>query len=566
MLMNNHNILYFILFYLIITCSIVGYGNFFQLIIRQKNYKINLGYQGIFGLFFCSIYSYVSSFFFSHSLIHNTFFLVIGLLFFTYNFLKYYKENKRNYLILLIIFSILFISSLLFKNHDDFEYYHFPYTYFLTQFKSVLGIGVFNHGFRTPSSLFYINSLFYLPLIQFYFFHMSAILIMGFANFIIFKKILYSFKINTFNFISYLCLFSIIFINIFFYRIAEHGTDRSAQILIFVMIIEMLLIFNFKEYASKNLQKVTQVLILIALIISLKAFYILYSIFIIYLSFFLYKKNLLIKFIHNFLPVILFCFLMLLLVLLINFQNSGCFLYPVNFTCFNSLWSINIEEVDLMGRWYEQWSKGGAAPNYRVENPEIYIQDFNWVSNWVKIYFFSKVLDFLLGISFLVLVFLLFFCSKNSIKDKKNRTYKIILALLLVLFMEWFYNHPALRYGGYCLVGLLIFIPSSVFLEKHGNSKKIKNKFFILILLTILIFISRNYNRIANEHKQYSYEPINITFYNVQKNYFGIHVQIENLIKEYKECKINKSLNVCNEKKDINTGTFMNKYYFKRSE
>ena len=34
------------------------------------------------------------------------------------------------------------------------------------------------------------------------------------------------------------------------------------------------------------------------------------------------------------------------------------------------------------------------------------------------------------------------------------------------LFFEWFYFHPALRYGGYNLVALLIFIPTSLFLEK----------------------------------------------------------------------------------------------------
>ena len=40
--------------------------------------------------------------------------------------------------------------------------------------------------------------------------------------------------------------------------------------------------------------------------------------------------------------------------------------------------------------------KGGATPNFRVENPEIYIKNLNWVSNWIDIYFFNKVSDFLL--------------------------------------------------------------------------------------------------------------------------------------------------------------------------
>ena len=83
----------------------------------------------------------------------------------------------------------MFISILLFKNHDDFTYYHFPYTYYLTQHSFFFGVGEFNHGFRTPSSIFYINSLFYLPFIEYYLFNVSQVLILGFANLILIKKI-----------------------------------------------------------------------------------------------------------------------------------------------------------------------------------------------------------------------------------------------------------------------------------------------------------------------------------------------------------------------------------------
>ena len=63
-----------------------------------------------------------------------------------------------------------------------------------------------------------------------------------------------------------------------------------------------------------------------------------------------------------------------------------------------------------MNNWYEQWSKAGAGPNFRVENPELYIKKFNWVNHWLEYYFFNKVSDFLFGIFFVVLVFILFFC------------------------------------------------------------------------------------------------------------------------------------------------------------
>ena len=67
----------------------------------------------------------------------------------------------------------------------------------------------------------------------------------------------------------------------------------------------------------------------------------------------------------------------------------------VQFTCFDNFqWSIGSSETFRMNNWYEQWSKAGAGPNFRVENSEEYIWNFNWVPNWIDIYFFNKVSDF----------------------------------------------------------------------------------------------------------------------------------------------------------------------------
>ena len=55
------------------------------------------------------------------------------------------KIIKYEFLIFFFVFSLAFISLLIFKNHDDFPYYHFVYTYNLTQFDLNVGIGQFNH-------------------------------------------------------------------------------------------------------------------------------------------------------------------------------------------------------------------------------------------------------------------------------------------------------------------------------------------------------------------------------------------------------------------------------------
>ena len=167
------------------------------------------------GLFFLLIYSYYSHFLFLMTYIHNVIILTIGLFLFIY-FIKDF--DFLSFKILLVVFSFLFLILLLFKTHDDFHYYHFPYTYYITQHPLLVGVGQFNHGFRTPSSIFYLNSLFFLPIAKYYLFYVPTLLIMGFSNQILISRIFKYFRNKKIDFIFFLSLCFFIFINIFFYR------------------------------------------------------------------------------------------------------------------------------------------------------------------------------------------------------------------------------------------------------------------------------------------------------------------------------------------------------------
>ena len=176
---------FFILFfyYSVSILSTFGYGLYLQKIIGVSFKKNNLGYSGLLGFFFLTIYSYFSNFFYAHGIYHNLIILILGL------YLFYLSSTNKLFLksefkILITIFLLLYISFLISKSHDDFPYYHFPYTYYLTQDSSLIGIGNFNHGFRTPSSLFYFNSLFYLPVVKYYLFHIGVAVIFGSTVFI----------------------------------------------------------------------------------------------------------------------------------------------------------------------------------------------------------------------------------------------------------------------------------------------------------------------------------------------------------------------------------------------
>ena len=554
------NTLIFIIFYFTIIFSVLGYGYLVLNFSKNKYTSSDLGYIGLVGILFLIIISYISHFFVSHNYIFNSLILIFGLFFFIFEILKDKKFlEKKNIKLLIFIFIILFLGIMMHKTHDDFPYYHFPYTYYLTQSDLHIGVGNFGHGFRTSSSIFYLNSLFYLPLVKYYLFQLGAILIMGFSNLILLEKILLEIRRKNINYLTYLSLLSFVFINIFFYRIQEHGTDRSAQILILILFIELISLKNLKILMDETFSKI---IIILALIVSFKSFYILYSIFLIPLGIYLLnnkKINLQIYLFKNF--SVYFFVLTIFLVTIISLLNTGCLVYPVSLTCFDNLsWAIPISEVNHMNNWYEQWSKAGAGPNFRVENPQIYIQKFNWVNHWFEYYFFNKVSDFLLGIFFVVLVFIVAFFSKNKKKPEKDYFYFDYYVILLILFTEWFYNHPALRYGGYSLIALMVFYPLSYVLQIFRNSqKKIKKTVIVLLSITTFIFTARNIDRLFDERAVYNYKPeINI-FYKVDKNHFRVEKAFSKQIKDYKNClKIN---NKC-KKKNIKVNMFLNKYIF----
>jgi len=381
---------------------------------------------------------------------------------------------------------------------------------------------------------------------------------MGFANIVLYNKILSHLNGKKPSYILYLSLLSFVFINVFFVRLGEHGTDRSAMILIIVIIIELFYLTNKNKIINKN--SFLKLLIFITLIISLKTFYALYALLLIPVI--LYFNAIIVSLIFFFKNKITYlCLIMLLSVFTVNFLNSGCLLYPVKLTCFeNFSWSIPISEVEQMNNWYQQWAKAGANPNFRVENPEVYIKNFNWVSNWIDMYFFNKVSDFLMGLSFLCLVVWLTFFSKKITKSKKPKFWLLYL-IIIFLTLEWFYLLPTLRYGGYHLIALLLFIPLSIYLSKYSiDTKLLKKKIYFIIFLTIVIFLSRNISRINKEYHAYNYNILDNAFYWDHQQSFKIADKIKNLNK----CHIKKDLNSCLSNYYIKVKFLNNSYIYYR--
>ena len=104
----------------------------------------------------------------------------------------------------------------------------------------------------------------------------------------------------------------------------------------------------------------------------------------------------------------------------------------------------------------------------------------------------------------------------------------------MIILFEWFYNHPALRYGGYCVIALLLFIPFSLYLDQINiNFQRYFRIALILVSISFFIFEARNLARVLKEVKIYNYQPFKETFYSIDEKYFEIQERIENSKNNY---------------------------------
>ena len=337
---------------------------------------------------------------------------------------------------------------------------------------------------------------------------------------------------------------------IFFYRLQEHGTDRTAQILTVILLLQ---IFTFVRFKQNYKETFYYSLITLGIIISLKAFYLLYLVLALPLLIILYLEKKMDFIIYLLKHKIFYLFIFLIfLIISIYFFNTGCLLYPEPTTCINALeWSIGSEETSRLKLHYNLWSKAGKTPNFVIDDPELYLKNFNWLSNWIDMYFFNKMSDFLLGILVLMIVFYLLFYNKNKKNNFSKKEFKyvsIIYLFLFVIFLEWFVNHPSLRYGGYVLITCLFFIPLSFILQKFENDNNVSiKKINIIILITLVIFSLRNFSRINNEIVKYNYQPFMKPYYYVDDSHFRYKKKFDELINNYYQCQ-NKKIN-CDTKK-----------------
>ncbi len=499
--------------------SIIGYGFVFSRVFCKDLNVLDFGCQGIIGFFFLYTISLLTTFFFAHGYIFNSvihsFGIISFLYFFNKNKISFSKESKN----ILILSLILLVGIYVFKNHDDFPYYHLTYSLNLSNNPFIVGTGVFSHGFKTSSSLFYFHSLLYMPFIEYYLFHAGPFFILIFFNFHVLNKLRLKYLNKEIDFIYFFSLLNFIFVNVVFYRLGEHGTDRSAQILLFLIFITFFELFLLKKNSFEKNTLINFLLIGIALAASMKA---LFYIYLILVPIILFKKNFFWSYLKNIKNYKLITVLMLsfFLTIITNFLSTGCLLYPAEKTCLGEFsWSVPKHQVKEMKIHYEWWAKAGGGPGFKVDiSKEEYVKNFIWLKGWIDRHFFNKVSDTLFGI-ILISILVIFAFRDKKVRKFRFKPFKVIYLILFIFLLEWFLNHPAMRYGGFVLISLPFFILSSQFLEtfKTLSQKKVFIVTIIFISLTLITYNTRNFFRLYKEINFYKYKIIKSPFFYVKK-------------------------------------------------
>ena len=192
-----------------------------------------------------------------------------------------------------------------------------------------------------------------------------------------------------------------------------------------------------------------------------------------------------------------------------NLLISGCLLFPVELSCFNSI------------SWYQ---KGSA--NFEMQELKNFHLGYDlgtslseWFSLWIiKDININTLVNFLFSLIFIWIFFTLFTKKREMVFVKLN----IILGIYMFLIIYvWASTSPGIRLG----IGIfLLFIGIITLNINDWKSEKFNNKFIgITILITCTVFIPRldNYKEFINNPLIYnSISPPQVDY--VQKLGYGV--------------------------------------------
>ena len=497
------NLFLFNLFIFISSFSIIGYGLFVNKIIFN-NEITNIGEIGITGFFYIFFLSIILHFFTELNLLINSVVLILGIFSFFVFYKKFaYQINEfRTYFLFLAL--LFLVSSVTLRTYADYEWYHLPYVNYLNNFKIIFGLVNLSNNYTYGHGWLDILGLFYLPIIETR--GLTHLPVVFYFFFIIFFLIEY-FKSNKLA-IKFYSLSVIFFVLIIFNRIKDFGADIQPTFALLILLFYILKSFTYHEvnYVNKILYYFFYSCILrigSVIFLPLVFCYLLIN----------YQNILSKKFFINF-KLYMFLSLFFILFLTKNIFTTGCFFYPIPFTCIYDdkiIWSSPKENVEeryeflssISKRWkFYSIEEGNLNTKYdyyepMIENKILSPKEFNLKKFfWFK-YFFkdgdtSRIMNTFIITLFPFIITLIFKEKNTTIPTNNYFKLKFYFIIIGIIFssIAWIFMSPQMRYGGYAIIGGGTILLFSFYLNKFSFKKKILNSIFMSSLFLSLFYFS----------------------------------------------------------------------------
>ena len=492
---------------------LTGFSFAFKNFINKKEveiYNLDILY-GFFLLILCSLFL---NFFFP--LKYFLFIIIIiGTVFFIRGVLR--KKIKIN---LIYHFIILFLFSfIIYKNgfNVDTPMYHLQIIKWLNSEKIIFGLSNLEIRFGSNSLWFNIISL-----LQFKYKNFNSIYTF---NLIPFSILIYQ-LVNTKKKLSYIFLaLSTSFILLFSLLhpflngvILNHLNNTEVDTVGMVFFILTFFLF-LKYFENENIENLRLLITCSIICMTIKLSYFGVIVFPLFALFKFYKNNLIGLFKDKLnLLMILFIFLWMIKNLII----SGCFIFLVNFTCFNLPWSPGLEEIENYSKVVKGFARD-TRDRLRYSDFQHTIYSFSWFIPWFKDYALNNAFLKIFSFVSLFSIFLIKLFSSINLFDKflsKNKYYYLLfLTLILPSFYIWF-NAPETRFGWGSMITFSCFLFSVVIFhfKYFKNFTSVISKFSISTLLILLVI---------KNSSNYSFE--NLFYPNIRSIDFTNIVKIKNL-------------------------------------
>ena len=478
---------------LLVILNFYIFGSFFANKISHHNIICKFSLSSILGAISISFVSLLINFFLPIDQIIGNIFLIFSIIIFLIFF--YFEKNKLKILIYSFLTSILVTILILYSNiyRPDAGLYHLPYIQLIHENKIVLGATNIHFRFGHISILQYLSAIYNNEIMP-----LEVIILPPAILVSLFFLYFLSFYDKNYNFNEIKIFIFLIAIYTFysFNRFSNFGNDAVAHLFFFLFCIRFIQI----QFDEKKINEFGNLVVISIFAFFQKVFMIFLPIicFIIFLKFF-FKKNVF----KN--KKIFFSVIFLLAWLIKNILTSGCMIYPISFSCIESLNLININSVTEVAIASESWSKDWPNRNDNSLNMMEYNTNFNWLYAWINNHFkvvIVKFTPFLITIFFVLIYSIIFLKKKNLEINNKKFTKKILIlfAISLMLSITWFLKFPIYRYGQSFLAVTFISLFTLIFL-RLGNILKLKKIFTFLSIIVLTLAITKNFIRIKDNYK-----------------------------------------------------------------